>query len=64
MLGNGGHDEDDAPFHPGDRVRHASFGDGMVVSVTGHDAELIVSVAFPRKGIKKLDPQYAKLEKL
>ena len=27
-------------------------------------ADLLVTVAFPKRGIKKLDPQYAKLEKL
>ena len=32
--------------------------------VSGSGADVLVSVAFPRQGIKKLDPQYAKLEKL
>jgi hypothetical protein len=32
--------------------------------VTGSGPDLLVSVAFPKQGIKKLDPQYAKLEKL
>jgi len=52
------------PFHAGDKVRHPSFGDGMVVSVSGSGDEPLVSVAFPSKGIKKLDPRYATLEKL
>ncbi len=54
----------EAPFKVGDRVRHGQFGSGMVVSVTGSGPDLLVSVAFPKQGIKKLDPQYAKLEKL
>jgi len=54
----------DAPFRAGDKVRHERFGQGMVVSVTGSGVDLMVSVAFPKKGIKKLDPQYAKLEKV
>ena len=56
--------DEEAPFKQGDRVRHATFGDGMVVQVSGSGAEMLVTVAFPKRGIKKLDPQYAKLEKL
>ncbi len=52
------------PFRAGDRVRHPSFGDGMIVSVTGSGDQALISVAFPDKGIKKLDPQYATLEKI
>jgi hypothetical protein len=36
----------------------------MVVSVSGSGEEVILSVAFPAQGIKKLDPQYAGLEKV
>ena len=54
----------ESPFRAGDKVRHASFGDGMVVSISGTGEDLTVSVAFPAKGIKKLAPQYANLEKL
>ncbi len=52
------------PFRAGDKVRHPSFGDGMVVSISGSGEELLVSVAFPEKGIKRLDPQYANLERV
>jgi DNA helicase-2/ATP-dependent DNA helicase PcrA len=55
---------EEAPYQVGDRVRHETFGDGMVVRVAGASADLIVSVAFPRAGIKKLDPQHTRLEKL
>jgi len=51
-------------FRAGDRVRHAQFGDGMVVSVSSSSEDVLVSVAFPKGGIKRLDPQYADLEKL
>jgi len=54
----------EAPFRAGDRVRHPQFGRGMVVSVNGAGSDMIVSVAFPAKGIKKLDPTYANLEKV
>jgi len=52
------------PFRAGDRVRHEKFGDGMVVSVSAKDGDVMVSVAFPQKGIKKLDLQYTRLEKV
>jgi len=55
---------DERPFHAGDRVRHATFGEGMVVAVSGEGEKMTVSVAFPAKGVKKLDPQYADLEKI
>jgi len=57
-------DQEDAPFRAGERVRHATFGDGMIVQVSGTGDDLVLTVAFPKRGIKKLDPQYAKLEKL
>ncbi len=56
--------DEDAPFKVGDRVRHATFGDGLIAQVSGSGDELILTVAFPKKGIKKLDPQYAKLEEI
>ncbi|MBN1461024.1 MAG: DNA helicase PcrA [Armatimonadetes bacterium] len=52
------------PFRAGDKVKHPTFGRGMVVSVNGTGEDTIISVAFPAKGIKKLDPEYAHLEKL
>jgi len=52
------------PFRAGDKVRHPAFGRGMVVSVNGTGGDMVISVAFPAKGIKKLDPEYANLEKL
>lgn len=53
-----------AVYQPGDRVRHASFGEGIVISskVTGADVE--VSVAFPSVGVKRLSLAFAKLERL
>jgi DNA helicase-2/ATP-dependent DNA helicase PcrA len=52
------------PFRAGDKVSHPTFGRGMVVSVNGTGGDMVISVAFPAKGIKKLDPEYASLEKL
>lgn len=49
-------------FSDGDRVNHSTFGEGMVISVTGG----VVTVAFsnPKYGIKKLAIAIAPLEKI
>ena len=51
-------------FKPGDRVRHPTFGEGVVISakVTEDDEE--VDVAFVGHGVKKLLASLARLEKL
>ncbi len=53
-----------AEINPGDRVRHAKFGDGQVIGVrvTGQDREAIV--AFEEGGVKKLLLSMAPLEKI
>jgi DNA helicase-2/ATP-dependent DNA helicase PcrA len=53
-----------AEVNPGDRVRHAKFGDGQVIGirVTGQDREAIV--AFEEGGVKKLLLSMAPLEKI
>ncbi len=47
-------------FKGGEKVRHAEFGEGIVVSVAGD----IVTVAFKKAGIKRLSAEYAKLKKV
>lgn len=47
-------------YKVGEKVRHKSFGDGVVVEVRGD----VLSVAFPGKGVKKLASSIAPLEKL
>ncbi|HUG48645.1 MAG TPA: UvrD-helicase domain-containing protein [Candidatus Limnocylindria bacterium] len=49
-------------YRDGDRVRHAAFGEGTVVTskLTRDDEE--VTVAFPDRGVKKLMASLAKLE--
>jgi len=51
-------------YSTGQRVRHAKFGEGIVIEskVTGNDEE--VSVAFKEAGIKRLAASFAKLEVL
>jgi DNA helicase-2/ATP-dependent DNA helicase PcrA len=53
---------DDRKFNAGDRVRHATFGDGVVVAskIVGADEE--VQVAFERAGVKRLIARYADLK--
>jgi len=49
-------------FRDGDRVRHAEFGEGIVIQTQGSGATAKVKVAFPRVGIKTLALEYAPLE--
>jgi DNA helicase-2/ATP-dependent DNA helicase PcrA len=51
-----------ARYRDGDKVRHAAFGEGTVVSskLTRDDEE--VTVAFPERGVKKLLASLANLE--
>jgi DNA helicase-2/ATP-dependent DNA helicase PcrA len=44
-------------------VRHALFGEGVVVSSRILDDDEEVTVAFPSKGVKKLLASFAKLER-
>lgn len=50
----------ESKFKGGERVHHAEFGDGLVVSVSGD----IVTVAFKKAGIKRLSVEFAKLKKI
>ncbi len=51
---------DELPFDLGDRVRTAAFGEGEIVEIDG----LAVTIKFDRGGVKKLNAEYARLEKL
>ncbi len=48
----------------GDRVRHASFGEGEILSVRPMGADVLYEIAFERVGTKKLMATYAKLQKI
>jgi DNA helicase-2/ATP-dependent DNA helicase PcrA len=50
-------------FRAGDRVRHPSFGEGVVVSSAPRTGDEEVTVAFPEKGVKKLMAGFAGLAK-
>ena len=52
-------------FSAGDRVRHGTFGEGIVVSCAASGDDQMVTVAFKGShGIKKLLQSYAPLEKI
>ncbi|MBM3939780.1 MAG: AAA family ATPase [SAR202 cluster bacterium] len=54
-----------APFKAGEKVTHASFGDGIVVSCNPSNTDYEVTVAFKGSaGIKRLLASFAKLDKV
>lgn len=53
-----------AGYKIGQRVKHATFGVGIVLNVTGEGADTTVEIAFPGIGTKKIMPAYAKLDKV
>ncbi len=59
-----GGDESGPSLEPGDRVEHASFGQGTVSVVMGQGAQRKVSVHFPGKGIRTLLVAKAGLKKI
>jgi DNA helicase II / ATP-dependent DNA helicase PcrA len=61
--GNGPLEEEVSPsMRLGSRVRHAKFGDGVVLSVEGNGPHARVQVNFERQGTKWLMLSYAHLE--
>jgi DNA helicase-2/ATP-dependent DNA helicase PcrA len=52
------------PIKVGARVRHARFGEGLVVGVERDGGDIIVTVGFAGVGRKRLSLQYAHLEEL
>jgi DNA helicase-2/ATP-dependent DNA helicase PcrA len=53
-----------AGFRIGQKVRHGTFGVGVVLNVTGEGDNTTVEAVFPNVGPKKLLLAYAKLEKV
>lgn len=51
---------DELPFDIGDRVRTAAFGEGEVIDIDG----LAVTIMFDKGSTKKLNAEYARLEKI
>jgi DNA helicase II / ATP-dependent DNA helicase PcrA len=57
-------EEEAWPIKVGTRVRHARFGEGMVVGVERDGSDTVVTVGFAAVGRKRLSLQYAQLEEL
>ncbi|MFO7266166.1 MAG: DNA helicase PcrA [Bacillota bacterium] len=55
---------DPSTLQAGDKVRHAVFGEGTVVSCAPAGSDTVVTVAFPEHGVKKLLASVAPLEKV
>ena len=54
-----------APFEPGDKVTHSSFGQGIVVSCAPRNGDFEVTVAFlAQQGVRRLLHSFAKLKKV
>ena len=51
-------------FVDGDRVRHSHFGEGIVVSSKEENGGGELTVAFEGEGVKRLDLDYARLERV
>ena len=51
-------------FQVGDKIRHSKWGDGMVVQIKIQDKGNELVVAFDKKGLKKLNQNYAPIEKI
>ena len=49
---------------PGDRVTHATFGEGEILSIKPMGADKLIEVVFDSVGTKKLMGTYAKLKKI
>ena len=57
-------EEDEDGLRPGQRVRHPSFGEGVVQTVEGQGVHTRVKVKFAGAGAKWLVLSYAKLERI
>ena len=51
----------DVDFHAGDRVKHKTFGAGMVVSAEPMGSDVLLEIAFDKVGTKKLMAKFARL---
>jgi DNA helicase-2/ATP-dependent DNA helicase PcrA len=56
--------DEEWPIKVGARVRHARWGEGLVVGVERDGTDTVVTVGFASVGRKKLSWQYAQLEEL
>jgi DNA helicase-2/ATP-dependent DNA helicase PcrA len=55
---------EDLPFRVGAHVRHARWGEGLLVGIERDGDDIIVTVGFASVGRKRLSLQYAQLEEI
>lgn len=55
--------DDYGGYKLGQKVTHATFGDGVITGFEGQGDHFLIQVKFGRSGTKWLSPKYAKLEK-
>ena len=54
----------DVGWRIGESVRHAKFGDGVIVNIEGSGTQARAHINFGRNGMKLLDLGIAKLERV
>ena len=56
--------DEDLPYRVGARLRHARWGEGLLVGIERQGEDVIVTVNFASVGRKRLSLQYAQLEEI
>jgi DNA helicase-2/ATP-dependent DNA helicase PcrA len=56
--------DEDFPFRLGAKLRHARWGEGLLVGIQREGADVIATVHFASVGRKRLSLQYAHLEEI
>jgi DNA helicase-2/ATP-dependent DNA helicase PcrA len=56
--------DEDLPFRVGARLRHARWGEGLLVGIERQGGDIIATVHFASVGRKRLSLQYAQLEEI
>ena len=56
--------DEDLPFRVGAKLRHARWGEGLLVGIQREGADVIATVHFASVGRKRLSLQYAHLEEI
>src|SRR5204863_8020880 len=57
-------EDEDPPFRVGAKLRHARWGEGLLVGIQREGADVIATVHFASVGRKRLSLEYAHLEEL
>ncbi len=64
VRGDDGEADQDLPYRVGARLRHARWGEGLLVGIERQGEDVIVTVHFASVGRKRLSLQYAHLEEI